>query len=188
MRINGKIFCGKFIDMKRKLYKDNESAIVIAEIRGLAFAITTGFYTLCGGTLLQSIWAVYLGFLVTVALGRDKAKPLLCISSFLIGDIWSILYIYIPKMLTKVLPLDSAIIAFMCELFLTGMLLFLHLTVLSHTCFRIIPFIFLAIAIVFMQGGYDNIFFILVSVMWGIIMASVSDILIQKVIMQNHYK
>lgn len=148
---------------------DTRSALRTALVRGTAFALVTAAYLLIGGRLGGFLWCVYVGFFLTMAFGADGRELPRCLCSFLAGYVWAAAYVYLPELLSGLMPEAAATVA--SEFVVTAGLLFLHLRFLSRTWLGKVPAVFAAVATVFASGGLQSVPPAAVSGCIGILMA-----------------
>jgi len=150
----------------------------IALVRGAAFALITGLYIAAGQPLSGYLWCVYVGFFLSVALGAEGKKWIGYAFSHLAGYAWAFLYMNLAGWAAASLGGDGRIWTVICELLLTGCLLFCHLYLLQRTVFRTVPPVFAAVALVFAFGGMRSAPLCAVSVLIGMAMAFVTGVII----------
>lgn len=156
-------------------------ACIIGVVRGLAFAIITGGYTLIGGELSKNLWVVYLGFLLTMALNASKSKYFDYVLSHSIGYAYSLLLYFLVQFFGSFFT--HFISAMISDFLITFIVLFLHLSILSYTKFNQIPMIFASIAVIASSGSFDKIVYCAPSMFLGISTAIITGVIIDKWIM-----
>ena len=154
-----------------------DRAFVTASVRGTAFALITLVFTAVP-FLDDFLWAVYIGFFLTMAFGADKRQLPNYICSLLAGYIWAFGYMYGYRLLEEFLNMPHIAALATAELVLTFLLLYVHIKFLSDTWLNKIPAVFAAVATVFASGGVDNMAICAVSAAAGIAIAVITEIII----------
>ena len=154
-----------------------DRAFVTASVRGTAFALITLIFTAVP-FLDGFLWAVYIGFFLTMAFGADKRQLPNYICSLLAGYIWAFGYMYGYRLLESLLHMPHIAALAAAELILTFLLLYIHIRFLSGTWFNKIPAVFAAVATIFASGGTDNTVLCALSAVTGIAIAVVTEIII----------
>lgn len=168
--------------MKKTSHVPTERAAVIAVVRGLAFALITLIYLLIPKPLSGYLWAVYVGFFLTMALGCRAGQLPACLCSLLCGFLWAFLYMNLSGWMAALLPvLGSTACTVLAEFILTGGLLFIHLRLFSGTVLGIVPALFAAVAMVFAAGTLSAVPWCALSGCIGIGMAYLTDFVIGRV-------
>ncbi|MGK0551877.1 DUF1097 family protein [Enterococcus faecalis] len=165
--------------------KDNKNlpvkhAHIIAITRGVAFAVIAAIYLILGNVFSENLWGVYLGFLLTMALGTEKSKFLNYLCSFGVGYVYALVFFLLKSTLSMILSNFPTVI--LCEFVITFIVLFFHLAVFRETKFNVIPMIFAAVTTVFATGNLDKIPFSGLSTVIGIIVAFATDSIIKYII------
>lgn len=161
-----------------------DEAAVIGTVRGLAFAVTAAVYMTIGGNFGGYLWCVYLGFLLTMALGSGGKRWLNYGCSLAAGYGYAYLFFGIKgAMLFFFRPFAATVIS---EFFITLIILWIHLAVLRKSPVNCIPMIFAAVTTVFAAGGLDKSPYCFSSVIAGILIAVATDRCIQKIIKFKH--
>ncbi len=155
-------------------------AFITAAVRGIAFALITLIFTAVP-FLNGLLWAVYIGFFLTMAFGADKKQLPNYICSLLSGYIWAFGYMYGYILLEDQLHMPHIAALATAELILTFLLIFVHIRFLSNTWFNKVPAVFAAIATIFVSGSTDNMFFCALSAVTGIAIAVITEIVINSI-------
>ncbi len=154
-----------------------DRAFVTASVRGIAFALITLVFTAVP-FLDGFLWAVYIGFFLTMAFGADKKQLPNYICSLLAGYVWAFGYMYGYRLPEEFFNIPHIAALASAELVLTFLLLYIHIRFLSGTWFNKIPAVFAAVATVFASGSVDSIPLCAVSAATGIAIAVVTEIII----------
>ncbi|EGO8281428.1 DUF1097 domain-containing protein [Enterococcus faecalis] len=155
-------------------------AHVIAITRGVAFAVVAAIYLILGNVFSENLWGVYLGFLLTMALGTEKGKFFNYICSFGVGYLYALIFFGLKSTLSIVLSnLPTVII---CEFLITFIVLFFHLAIFRETRFNVIPMIFAAVTTVFATGSIEKVPYSGLSTVIGILVAFATDLIIKRII------
>ena len=160
-------------------HPDTRTSAIIAIVRGAAFALITGIYIQIPGPIHSYLWCVYIGFFLTMALGVPKQKYFHCIASLMCGYFWGFLYLNAAGWMSIFSPFSVTVNTVAAEFLLTSALLFIHLRFLSNTPFHIIPAIFAGVASLFAAGGWESAPFCALSIVIGISMAYLTDLIIR---------
>ncbi len=152
-------------------------AFVTAGVRGIAFALITAVFSAV--PFLDSLlWAVYIGFFLTMAFGADKRQLPNYICSLLAGYVWAFGYMYGYRLLEEYLNMPHIAALATAELVLTFLLIYIHIRLLSGTWLNKLPAVFAAVATVFASGGIDCIPLCAMSAATGIAIAVITEIII----------
>lgn len=154
-----------------------DRAFVTAGVRGIAFALITIVFSAVP-FLDGLLWAVYIGFFLTMAFGADKRQLPNYICSLLAGYVWAFGYMYGYRLLEEYLNMPHVAALATAELVLTFLLIYIHIRLLSGTWFNKIPAVFAAVATVFASGSIDSIPLCAVSAATGIAIAVITEIII----------
>ncbi len=159
-------------------------AFITAAVRGIAFALITLIFTAVP-FLNGLLWAVYIGFFLTMAFGADKSQLPNYICSLLSGYIWAFGYMYGYILLENLLHMPHIAALATAELILTFLLIFVHLKFLSRTWLNKVPAVFAAIATVFASGGTENMFLCAASAVTGIAIAVITEVIIKAIFRED---
>lgn len=162
--------------MKQNKNLSYKHAHVIATTRGVAFAVIAAIYFILGEVFSENLWCVYLGFLLTMALGTGETgegKIINYLCSFLIGYVYAILFFSIKSVLSGIIPnLPTVIVS---EFLITFVVIFAHLAIFRESKFNVIPMIFAAVTTVFAAGSISKVPYYGLSTIIGILIAFATD-------------
>lgn len=158
-------------------------AAVIAVVRGCAFALVTLLYLSVPAPLSSYLWAVYVGFFLTMALGCKAGRLPSYLLSLGCGFLWGFLYMHLSGWLFVLIPaLGTTICTVLAEFILTASLLFIHLRFFSGTLIGTVPAIFAAVAMIFASGSLSAVPWCALSAGIGICMAFLTDRIISLIL------
>ena len=158
-------------------------AAVIAVVRGIAFAAVTLLYLSIPAPLSSYLWAVYVGFFLTMALGCRSGRMPAYLLSLCCGFVWAFLYMNLSGWLQALVPLlNPTACTVLAEFILTASLLFLHVRFFSGTVLGTVPAIFAAVAMIFASGTLSAVPWCALSACIGICMAFLTDRIIQLIL------
>lgn len=159
-----------------------DRAFVTASVRGIAFGLITVLFTAVN-FLDGFLWAVYIGFFLTMAFGADKNEYPNYLCSLASGYVWSFGYVYGYKLFEYAFVMPHMAALAVSETILTFLLLYVHIKFLSKTKFNKIPAVFAAVATIFASGGIENIPLCGFSAFAGITTAVITEIIIVHICM-----
>lgn len=165
--------------MKKSAVSTRQAGIT-ALVRGAAFALVTLLYVSISLPVSSYLWAVYVGFFLTMALGCKAGRMWSTLLSLCCGFLWAFLYMHLSGWLSALFPQPGSVFwTVLAEFVLTAGLLFVHLRFLSGTLFNTIPAIFAAVAMIFASGSMSAAPWCAISGVIGILMGYLTDWIIR---------